>query len=184
MQKNIASKIWEIIKKRKLLRTLSLLNAIFILFIIFFFSINLAYSKKIAANEKQVQQNEQDLQSLQKLVLNSGGAIDLEMFKDKSFADSDEVIPFIALLENMFSKADPQADIVVKSPDDQIFVNHYADYKVSLKISDKDALYSALDELYNSRFITKILDFSINYPDDPKTPGFSIFEFTVRLFLK
>lgn len=168
-----------------MLRTLSLINAIFILLIIIFLSVNFVYGNKITINQKQVQQNEQNLQSLQKLILNQGSDIDLDIFQNKSFADFSEVVPFIALLENMLYKIDPEASIIIRSQDEQIFIDHFADYKISLKIgSDKTALYKALDELYNSRFITKILDFSINYPEKDISDSDGRFEFTVRLFLK
>jgi len=161
---------------------------IFIIFIIVFLTESSVYGKKIDVNNLKIKQNEESLQSLQNLILNTNknNDIDLNVFQNKSFADYDEVIPFIALLESMFAPVDPQAEISVKSQQDQIFLNHYADYKINLKFTQKDLLYKALEELYSSRFITKITDFSMNYSqsEDGKINNFTSFEFTIRLFLK
>jgi len=188
VQKNIFQKIWPITKKHKVLRTLCLLCVIFLLLICVFFALKLVYANRIEVNKKQIAKNEQELTALQRLILDTQNKnnLDISLFQDKSFASYDEVVPFIALLEKMFEKIDPKAEIVVKSQEDQIFIDHFADYNVKLKINDKDAFFKALQELNDSRFIIKIMNFMMQYKTDEtgKKNDLDETEFIIRLFLK
>jgi hypothetical protein len=188
MQKNIFEKLWPLIKKYKILRTLSLLCSIFIIFIIIFLITGFSYNSKISANETEIAKNEQALLDLQKLILTTENKdnVDISLFQNKSFADFDEVIPFIALLENMFSKPGLQAEIAIKSQEDQIFIDHFADYSVSVKVSDPQVLFGILKDLYDSRFITKVMSFTMQYDlsDDGETNVLKETDFTIRLYLK
>jgi hypothetical protein len=165
-----------------------LLVMIFLLMTIVFLFIDISYGKKIQANQKDIQKNEQDLLNLQHLILSSEGndQVDISLFQNKAFADYNEVVPFTALLENMFAKVDPEALISIKSQEDHIFTDHFADYSLKLKIKDKETLFKALDELYNSRFITKVMEFSMDYlsNEDKNSNTFSVIELTIRLYLK
>jgi hypothetical protein len=149
---------------------------------------NMSYGKKIQANQKQITKNEQDLLALQRLILNSGSGtgINISLFQNKSFADYNEVIPFTTLLENMFEKVDSDAVIAIKSQEDEIFTQHFADYDINLKAKNKDLLFKALEDLYNSRFITKVMNLSMDYTPtaDEKGNEFSSLTLSLRLYLK
>ena len=170
-----------------MLRTLSLLCGLFLFLAIILLSVNTSFGSKIKASENIIAQNDQMILSLQKLALQSGGQdIDISLFQNKSFAEYGDVIPFIPYLEKLLSEADPQAEVAIRSDEDQIFLDHFADYRISLKVQNKEKLFKAMDELHNSRFIAKILNFSMNYK--PVTENgrneFTDAEFTVRLYLK
>ncbi len=96
-------------------------------------------------------------------------------------------IPARTFLENLFSAVDPDAEIIIKSKENQIFIDHFADYTVKLEIKEKkDLFYMALDELDKSRFIINILGFSMNYKpaEDRSINQLDEAELTIRLFLR
>jgi len=165
-----------------------LLAVIFLLLTSVFLLVNFSYGKKIQVNQKEIAKNEQALLALQRLILNSenGKGMDISLFQNKSFADYTEVIPFTALLENMFEKVDPEASISIKSHEDQIFADHFADYTIKLKVENKEALLKAVEDLYNSRFITKVMNFSMDYTptQNGKNNELSGIELSLRLYLK
>ena len=66
-------------------------------------------------------------------------------------------------------------------------MDHFADYQVRLKTGqNKELFFRALEELYNSRFITHMLNFELDYKpaEDGKFNRLNQVEFVVRLFLK
>jgi hypothetical protein len=183
-------KTGKIILKNRMLRTLSLLCAVFVLFSIIFLFMFFSYRQKIADNDIKIEQAQQTLANLQYLATlekqGVGDTIETSLFAKKSFVGYEEVIPFIAMLESLFTMIDPKAEITIRSEEEQIFTDHFADYYVHLKIDDKKELFfKALDELYNSRFVTKITDFNMQYKaaEDSDKNEFSEIEFIIRLYL-
>ena len=185
---SFVKKIGKIIIKNRMLRTLGLLCVIFILFNILFVSTYFSYQNKIEENEIQIAMAQETLANLQYLATtNENEEVTSDLFKTKSFVGYEEVIPFIAMLESLFSVIDPKAEITIKSQEEQIFIDHFADYSVNLKISNnKELFFKAIEELYNSRFITRLNNFVIQYKPtaDGNINELKEIEFTIRLFLK
>jgi hypothetical protein len=165
-----------------------LLCVIFVVLSIIFTFMYFSYQQKAEANQVKIQETEQRLANLQYLATlpeEENGA-DSNLFAQKSFVGYDEVIPFIAMLESLFSLIDPKAEITIKSREEEIFIDHFADYAIDLKMNNKkDLFFKALDELYNSRFITKITSFTMQYkvPDGNSKNEFNEIELVVRLYL-
>jgi len=182
------NKIWTIILKSRPLRVLSFLCAVFIVLILAFVIVGSIYSNKIIASQNEIEQTKSTLANLQSIIeFSQEGEIDNALLEAKQFAEYQEVIPFITYLEGLFTAVDPKAELTIKSREEQIFIDHYADYKVSLKIGQKKELfYKAFDELYNSKYITQLTNFAMNYKptEDGETTQLSDAEFTIRLFLK
>ena len=182
------NKIWQIISKSRPLRVLGFLCIAFIIIILIFITISSIYGGKITASRNEIEQTKSTLANLQSIIeFGQEGEIDNELLESKQFADYQEVIPFITYLEGLFTAIDPKAELTIKSREEQIFIDHYADYKVSLKIGQKKELfYKAFDELYNSKYITQLTNFAMNYKptEDSEKNQLSDVEFTIRLFLK
>ncbi len=183
-------KITEAIRKNRWLRVLSVLSVLFLLLSIVFTSFFFIYRNRVKMTFAEIERSKASYASLETLL-----KAEEEHLKDtrgnysdkKVFAQYEEVIPFISLLESLFSTIDPKAEITIKSQEEQISVDHFADYNVSLKIGqNKDLFFKALDELYNTRYITKWMSFSINYKtaEDGALNNLADAEFVVRLFLK
>jgi len=181
IEKITISKIWKIILKRKSLRVFGFLSVIFILLTIASVVADNSYKNKNIANRNEIQQTKDTLMNLQLLA-----AKDDELSQFKEFAEYEEVIPFITYLESLFTMVDPKAELTIRSQEKQIFIDHFADYKIILKIgAKKDLFFMALDELYNSRYINKLINFTMNYkPDEDNASQFTNAEITIRLYLK
>jgi hypothetical protein len=189
MEKKTSLKIiCNTIIKKKILRVLSSLILICVLFIVISLGIGNHFKNKIIAGKNEIEKNTKLLSELQNLAKGkpSKKAGD-DTISKKQFAEYDEVVPFITFLESIFTLIDPGIQISIKSGDEAISINHFADYKISLKTDQKKELFfKALDELYNSSFITKFMDFSIGYKTmgEGEAAQLSDVNFTVRLFLK
>jgi hypothetical protein len=172
--KNKFTKSVIIIIHNKLLRVIGLLNLIMIFGVIALCVINYSYNNKIQASMNEIQTSKQLEQSLKAVAQPAEIAQvqqdETSILTKKSFAKYEEVIPFVAILENLFSAID-----------------HYADYTASLKMdSDKKLLFfQVFDELYNSQFITDVIDFSISYsPESESNPSeLNRAEIIIRLYL-
>ena len=159
----------------------------FITLAVVFLFTNTSFASKIKANDTLITQNDQAIRGLQQLVLNSGSQnIDIDLFKAKAFAGYEEVVPFIPYLEKLLVDVDSQAEVAIKSQEDQIFLDHYVDYRLNMKVGDKDKLFEMMDELHNSRFVAKILNLTMHYkPGEEKGVNeFADVELTIRLYLK
>lgn len=188
MKKDIFKKIWHIVKEHKALRTSVVLNAVFLLFILIFLLFSISYGRQNNIYKDTIKQNKQTLSNLQRMttVMQNKEKISISPVSNKTFMSSDAVIPFITYLEGIFSKADSKAEISVKSQENQISTDHYADYKISLKNPHEKLFFDSLDKLYDSSYITNMMVFSIFY-DDTNKDGINIMdraEFDIRLFLK
>jgi len=185
---NLLTKVFLIIRGNKFLRTINVLNLIMILGVIALLYTNFSYGAKIQANISGIEASKQLAQSLDTTAQPSQ-ATDTEesILTKKSFAKYENVIPFVAILENMFSVIDPESEVNIKGKEDEMYLNHYADYSVNLKVQkDKKPLFlQAFNELYNSKFITEVTSFSINYlPEiDESIENPDSADFTIRLYL-
>jgi hypothetical protein len=159
-------KIGPIVKKSRFLRTLVLLGGIFVILSVIFMVQGQAVHREESKIRSQVQANDQAFVNLQKMAKEAEKkALQQSLFEKKSFSSFEEVIPFIAYLEKLFSAVDPEAQITIKSQEGQIFLDHFADYNVDLKMKPegKEWLFKAMDQLYGSRFIVKPMSFTMYY---------------------
>lgn len=188
MKEKSFAKILPIVKKNKMLRTLSLLSIVFLVITVALIVIAFSYGEKTQANQSEIEKNLATFENLQSLIQQeSGTSAKNALLQKKSFAEYEEVIPFITFLENLFAVIDPKVEITIKSHENQIFMDHFADYQIRLKAGqNKELFFKALEELYESRFITHMLNFEMDYKptEDGKFNQLSQIEFVVRLFLK
>lgn len=188
--KNNVRKIGQIIRGDRVLRTLALLCVIFVLLGIGFLWRSVADRKEERLQRVQIQQNELTFENLKKMAQAAEAKQDAggEFFEKKSFANFEEVIPFIAYLEKLFAPLDPEAQITIKSQEGQIFVDHFADYSIDLKAKPEkvDFLFKAMDQIFLSRFIVKVMSFSMVYiPSEEKQAGdLKGVSMVIRLYIK
>jgi len=187
--KTCAKKIWPIVRKSRVLRTLVLLAVAFIVIALTLLYIGKSYGREAQGRKAEIQSDELMLQKL-KAMAKAGQeyAVQKEYFDKKSFAGFEEVIPFIAYLEKLLSPIDPEAQITIKSPEGQIYMDHFADYSIQFKIKPeaRGILYRALDQIYLSRFIVKPLSFTLYYNPNEQTERNDLDEvlMILRLYLK
>lgn len=159
-------KIGPIVKKSRFLRTLVMLCGIFVILSVVFLVRGVSVRQEEAKIRSKIQANDLSFANLQKMAKEEEKkAFQQSLFEKKSFSSFEEVVPFIAYLEKLFSAIDPEAQITIKSQEGQIFLDHFADYSVDLKMkpASRDWLFKALDQLYNSRFIVKPMSFTMYY---------------------
>ena len=182
-------KIGPIIKKSRFLRTLVLLCGIFILLLIIFLVKGVSVRQEEAKIRSKIQANGLAFENLQKMAKEAEKkAFQQSLFEKKSFSNFEEVIPFIAYLEKLFSAIDPEAQITIKSQEGQIFLDHFADYNIDLKMKSKgkEWLFKAMDQLYDSRFIVKPMSFTMYYNplEGEEKNGLQEIILVIRLYLK
>ena len=176
----------EAIIKDKTLRTTAILITLLLIASAGLTYTNASFSKKIEANQKQIEDSKMQLIELQNIASNEEGPID-EKVINRSFAPYSEIVPFISLLESLFAIIDPDSKINVRNNEKGISINRYADYEVVLKPIGKMELFlKALDELHKSKYLTKIVNFNMNYA--PKDAGgrneLSDVNLTIRLYFE
>lgn len=179
-------KIWATILSNKLLRILFILNIVFVAILVIFFVFNQRFGHQIEVNQQEITKNEQSLVRLQQILLNQEGAPEIDLSQTKVFAEFEEVIPFISLLEDLFLPIDPESQISIKTREDQIFIDHFADYVIISKVGNKGRLLQALKQLQDSRFILKLINFNIIYKPNEVADVSELdqIELTLRLYLK
>lgn len=165
-----------------------MLIGLLVVLIIAFASITISYGQKYQENQTEIEKNQILLQSLQTISqTESEKTPEDDLLQKKSFASYEEVIPFIAFLESLFTIIDPDAEVIIKSRENQIFIDHFANYTVKLEINGHtDLLYKAIDELGKSRFIINILNFNMDYKPigEEAINQLDEVELAIRLFLK
>ncbi len=169
-----------------MLRSLTLLILLLIIAIGTLGATFLSYEGKVELNREEIASNETLLKSLEAIALKEVVAED-ETLGRKTFAEYEEVVPFISYIEGVFSEVDPKAEVSVRSKQEQIFIDHFADYIVRLKIDQNiDQLKGALEELNQSRYIINTLKLNMNYKPtgDEQLNYLNQVEFTIRLFLR
>lgn len=185
-KKKLIPKIWLTIKQSRLFRILSVLNIAFIIFILIFIFVAIFYSQKAADNRSEVEKNQQALLNLQRIAINQQRENSLNYLEEKSFAEFNEVIPFIAFLEDLFDEVDSEAMVSITTQENQIFSQRFADYSIRADIENIDTLTNTLSELQESRFITKLIDLKFEYEQSAFEPinQPKQIELALRLFLK
>ena len=188
MKEKSLIKILPIVRKNKMLRTLSILSVVFLIIIVAVFAVTLSYKEKTQASQSEIEKNLATLEDLQDLIQQeSESSTENDLSQKKSFAEYEEVIPFITFLESLFSVIDPKTEITIKSHENQIFIDHFADYQVLFKAGQsKELFFKALEELHDSRFITHIINFELDYKpaEDGQFNKLNQVELVIRLFLK
>jgi len=184
----LSKKMIGLILKQKTFRVTLVLSATFLIIIIILNILNASYNKKITSNEKQIQDTIIQLEELEKIVNEDENeeAVNLEI-ENRAFASYQEIVPFINLLESLFAIIDKESKILVRDNKDQILINRYADYEVTLKPGIKmDLFLKALNELHKSKYITKVTKFTINYIPDKQEAKNKIndINLTIRLFFE
>ena len=151
------------IMQQKTLRVTLLLIVVFSVTLITLLILNYSYGSKVSANEAQIQDAKNQLTQLESIVNSEESEMDPRIV-GHTFAPYTEIVPYIELLESLFAIIDKDSKIVVRDKENQIFINRYADYEVTLQPGNKmPLLIKALDELQKSKYITKITQFAINY---------------------
>lgn len=191
MKKKHQSSYWQILKKSRLLRTLFILIIAFALASIAITWFKFSYNDQIEVLKEEIKKDEEALVGLRRIVETSDQEIvgsDLSDVANKAFADFEEVVPFIGFLENLFISIDPEVQVIIRGQQNQIFIDHYADYRISLSIPSggTQALYDALAEVEKSTFITKLMSLDLKYDviDQGQRSELGNVEMLVRLFLK
>jgi hypothetical protein len=186
--KKLNRKIWPVILSQKSLRTLALLGGIFGVTSVILIVMGAGFSSESRANKEETLRNQQAVIQLEKLALASGeNELDFSLAENKQFASYDDVAPFIAVLENIFLPIDPAAEIIIKSREDEIFINHYADYSINAKVrGGKALLFAGVKQLHESRFITQVTSFVMDYKptEEEGTNQFDNLQMSLRLHLK
>lgn len=186
MSSNTNTKIWQIIIRSKILRSLTLLILLLISVIVILGTVFFAYQNKIELSRKEISSNQVLLKSLEAIAQKEVVA-ESESLKRKAFTEYEEVIPFISYVEGLFFEVDPKAEVAIRSKQEQIFIDHFADYTVQLKIDKNiEKLEKALSDLNQSRYITNILSLDMDYKPtgDEELNYLNQVRFTIRLFLK
>ena len=180
-------KVLKIVMKSKMLRILTVLSIAALIISIALISVSVSYNRKIAANDVEIEKAQEQLSTLQLLVSTGDEEEIQQKIGNKEFATYEEVVPFIGLLESLFAIIDKEASILVKTTEDQIFMDHYADYEVNLELkNNKELFYKALDQLHNSRYITRILSYNLNYKPESEGTRNTLTEvsFVIRLYFE
>ncbi|MBN2087064.1 hypothetical protein JW758_01830 [Candidatus Peregrinibacteria bacterium] len=175
----------KVIIKNKALRIFGILSVTFLIFSIIFAYLAYSFNDRIEKNNVEMEVVQKKLSDLQYLV-NIQTEEDDIILEKKSFASFQEVVPFITFLESLFSIIDPTTSITIRSDEKQISKDHFADYQITVKIgSKKELFFKALDELYNTQFITKLTNFTMNYRPLEESGENVLYEvkFDVRLYL-
>jgi len=155
--------ISKLLIRNKTLRSSVMLIVLLLILTIVLLSLGISFSTKIEANAGQIQDAESQLFQLQQIV-NEEADAELKKIENRKLAAEDEIVPFISLLENLFAIIDPESEIGLKSKENEIYINRYADYEVQLDdLSKMDLFLKVLDELHESKYLTKIVSFRLNY---------------------
>ena len=87
----------------------------------------------------------------------------------------------------LFGLIDPKAKISIKNEEKQILTNRYADYEITLTIGKKkELLFKALNELYQSAYLTRITNFNMEYNPikNKEESELKKVNFTIRLYFE
>lgn len=158
--------MWAIVKGERKLRVLLMLGILSAVLAMGLAFAGRTYSQEEARLKSETQQNLQAYENLRKIASEETiREVEKGLFEMKSFANFEEVIPFIAYLEKLLMPVDPEAQITIKSPEGQIFMDHFADYAIHLKAKPqaKKFFFRAMEEIYKSRFIVKPMSFTLYY---------------------
>lgn len=187
VQVSLNKRIIGLVLRQKTVRVALLLSGILLVVCIGLFSFSYSFNKKIAENDTQILDIQNQLKNLQMVASQPDPEITEEAIKDRVLAPYDQIVPFISFLESLFAIIDKDSKITIKNEEDEIMINRYADYEVRLQPRDKmDILLKALDGLYESRYLTKITNFDVKYVPTEDEIGMEIGEISmvVRLYFE
>lgn len=145
-----------------------------------------AFQSRLASVENQILDTQKQISNLQGTISNDDEPISEEITQ-RRFAPYEDIVPFIGLLENLFGLIDSKAQITIKDEERQILANRYADYEVKLSIGNKkNVLFKALDELYRSKYLTRVMSFNMRYSTLKDQEGSALEEvtFVIRLYFE
>ncbi len=187
-RRNLKKIIYAAIVKNKPIRVMFLLSIFFLIltFILLFF--NGSIKSKIAEDEKKIEEIQQRITNLNQNIIENKEALENdEASKKKAFATYDEIVPFISLLEDLFGLLDEKTSIIIRDERDQIYSNRYADYEVKLDVGENtDFFLAALNELHKSKYITRVMNFNMNYNSftESGVNQLKSVNFVIRLFFE
>jgi len=174
----------KLIIQNKTLRITSILIIALLLMITILSFTGASFSKKVKLNEDQILDAKTQLAQLEQLVSKQEDNT-AERIKNREFAPYTEIVPFIGLLESLFAIIDPSSEIRVKNQESEIYINRYADYEVQLNPRGKMEIFErALDELHKLKYLTKIVNFEMQYdpPEEGKPGEIKEVILTIRLY--
>ena len=186
-KKPLNKKIIGLIFQQKIIRITLLLNLILAITCLTLFVFGHSFEKKIADNNKQIQDTKVQIEELKKIVNEEDDTVEPTETEDHVFASYEEIVPFINLLEDLFSIIDEESQILLKDTENQIIINRFADYEIKLKPGNKlDLFLKALDELYKSKYITKVTQLQTTYAESGpnKKNTISAINLTIRLYFE
>lgn len=187
LNKKVFQKIGPIIRQNKWLRIILLLNGVLIILIVLFTFFIRSYNQQTEENNRLILENQKKLAQLQQLAAAEAPASPADNLQNKSLVDFNQVIPFIAFLEKLFAAVDKEAQVSIKTREDQIFSSRFADYRVIARAHNPTALFTALDQLQQSVFITHLIDFNLTYEsagESSLSHRLNKVDLLIRLFLK
>lgn len=174
------------IMQNKPVRVMMLLTFLFIAINISLIIISVSYRNRSSEMDIEIEKVQAELKNIQKTVTEEVEPLDEENGK-RTFAPYEEIVPFISLLENLFGLIDPEAQITIRNEESQILANRYADYEIKLNARNKEKLlFKALDELYKSKYVTRVVNSNIDYKLSPDTEinDLENASFVVRLYFE
>lgn len=173
--------------RQKIIRIMLILSLLLIVICAVLLAITFTYNNRIRANDAQISDVQTQLKNLQTEANATESAATQETLQERALAPYDQIVPFINFLESLFAIIDKDSKITIKDEENQIRINRYADYNVVLSPGDKlDLFLKALDGLYKSKYLTKIINFEISYSptDDGKNTKISEIDLTIRLYFE
>lgn len=159
----LTKETFTLIIQNKVLRiSFLVISTMFILSITLLYA-GTSFAKKVQVNYGQIQDAQSQLIQLQKIVNTEDNEI-AGKTEGREFATYDQIVPFIGLLESLFAIIDSESKITVKNQESEIYINRYADYEIQLSPRGKMELFlKALKELHEAKYLTKIINFTLNY---------------------
>lgn len=179
-------KITSAVLKNTIIRIMLLLTVLFLVIGGTLILTTFAFRSRLESVENQILDTQRQIDNLQNTINVQEEPLDEEIIQ-RQFAPYEEIVPFISLLENLFGLIDPKAQINIKDEERQILANRFADYQIRLKVGNKKAiLLKALDELYESRYLTRIMTMTMGYTSAKEENESTLEEvnFIIRLYFE
>jgi len=187
MNNNKLKKIANAVLKNTIIRIMLLLTVLFVVIGGTLILTTFAFQNRLGSVESQILDTQKQIDNLQNTINTEETKPHDEKIIQRQFAPYEEIVPFISLLENLFGLIDPKAQISIRDEERQILANRYADYQVRLKIGNKKTvLFKALDQLYQSKYLTRIMSFNMEYSTikDKNESVLDEADFIIRLYFE
>lgn len=187
-RRNLKKIIYASIAKNKLIRVMLLLSMLFVILTLILLFFNRSVKTRLSEDEKRIQEIQVQINNLNQNIMENKEALENdELIQKKGFASYDEIVPFISLLEDLFGLLDEKTSILIRDERDQIYSNRYADYEVKLDVGGNTEFFlAALNELHNSKYITRVMNFNMNYNSftESGVNELKTVSFVIRLFFE